>query len=104
MEAGELGKMSRREIIFLCVRPQCCGSGSVKPDLDEMSKFRSCGGSKLIHGELWTSTNGGVEAQIEPWRAMDIHNGGVEAQNETVLGLCTGCCWLLQIRFTLMWM
>ncbi len=26
---------------------------------------------------------------MEPWRAMDVHNGGVEAQNGTLEGLET---------------
>ncbi len=26
---------------------------------------------------------------MEPWRAVDAHNGGVEAQNEAVKGLKT---------------
>jgi hypothetical protein len=43
--------------------------------------------------------------KIEPWRA--IHNGGVEAQNEAVVGLYTGCCWLFvadSLHFDVEWM
>jgi hypothetical protein len=83
----------RNEKIFF----QVCGSGSAWIAIILGSRIRirirvKTGSEPDLHSSQ--TSGAAIMAKIEPWRALDAHNGGVKAQNGSVEAL-----WIRGRRF-----